>query len=668
MTEATIALCSHHERVLEARTRLPVPVLLVSGSLGSGKTALLNHLLRNRLNLRVTCLVNDLAALNVDATLLLDHRAAHKTVALSDGCVCHGLRGDFEKELWKVLQETDGGDRVDYFIIETSGVADPLLLVSMLERRFGKMTRARLDALVIVVDADLLAREMREQMRCHELADGHSGLEANGQEGPEANGLGGPEVEAQPRLEAAVPEGQQAGSSGQEATPASEVAAAAACMPAAAGESLWHQLRRADLIVLNKRDLLSPADAALLPAAVRLAAPWADVVATEWCNVPLCQLLNVEMTGTAGGGGGMPSHEAEQRAYITRPHPPSHSRPPVAPYEQESVSPLSQPHADFSTIEFSSSMPLRLAAFQDIIATIGAPQSGWPTDGRPAKPISALTPHAWRRVRRLKGVVWFAECRSLRWVLQLSGRQRVELRCDGVWEGRPAVQLVAIGQQPWAAAGEALRSALHRAREPDATALTTAIPVGGEADVCLPCDADEQARRAEAAAVASRLRACGRFEVLEPPDAGSKGRKRAREAGEDGAGLDCPDSCLVHFQLVGASAFGISRRELESRHRVNVDSLTEQFVTALNFSLGAAAAAQPKPLLTGARGAHSDAPPAAAGWRGSGAAGDPRGAFTARFAVGGACSFDAMWPLISQVADEVISRELAHVRTCRCDV
>jgi hypothetical protein len=106
--DATVALCSHHERALEARPRLAVPVLLVSGQLGSGKTSLLNHILRNKLNLRVTCLVNDLAALNVDAELLLQRSAAHKTVALSAGCVCHGLSGEFESEVWKALQETDG--------------------------------------------------------------------------------------------------------------------------------------------------------------------------------------------------------------------------------------------------------------------------------------------------------------------------------------------------------------------------------------------------------------------------------------------------------------------------------------------------------------------------------------------------------------------------------
>ena len=152
---ASLALVRvHEERMLAStRRRLPVPVLLVSGALGAGKTTLLNHILQNKLNLRVTCLVNDLAALNIDADVLVQRDAAARMVRLSNGCACHTLVGDLEAGMWQVLQEVDGADRVDYVVIETSGVvADPSSIILSLERRFGKMTRARLDGVALLVD------------------------------------------------------------------------------------------------------------------------------------------------------------------------------------------------------------------------------------------------------------------------------------------------------------------------------------------------------------------------------------------------------------------------------------------------------------------------------------------------------------------------------------
>ena len=74
--------------------------------------------------------------------------------------------GEFEEEMWEVLQETDGAERVDYIVIEMSGAAaDPSAVVQSLERRHGKMTRARLEGVVLVVDADLLAHLKRERTR-----------------------------------------------------------------------------------------------------------------------------------------------------------------------------------------------------------------------------------------------------------------------------------------------------------------------------------------------------------------------------------------------------------------------------------------------------------------------------------------------------------------------
>ena len=124
---ASIALFARHEAQMlsHGRRRLAVPVLLVSGTLGAGKTTFLNHLLSNKLNLRITCLVNDLSSINVDAELLLQRDRARKTVRLSNGCACHSLGSVFEAEMWEALNETDGVERTDYIAVEMTGVADP---------------------------------------------------------------------------------------------------------------------------------------------------------------------------------------------------------------------------------------------------------------------------------------------------------------------------------------------------------------------------------------------------------------------------------------------------------------------------------------------------------------------------------------------------------------
>ena len=265
LAERSLSLFAVHEaRMLSLGTRqLPVPVLLVSGSLGSGKTTLLNHILHNKLNLRGTCLVNDLAAQNIDAALLVARDEARKTVHLSNGCACHTLSGEFEEAMWEVLQETDGSDQTDYVVIETSGVADPVGLVQRLERRYGKMTRARLDGVAVVVDADLLASQLHEP---------HAG---DAVESPEA---------------------------------------ARRALVAAAGPALGRQLACADVVVLNKCDLLAEEAAARTAARVQWAAPWAAVHRCERGRLPLHLLLNVELVHS-GAAAGAPGHEARLIAH-----------------------------------------------------------------------------------------------------------------------------------------------------------------------------------------------------------------------------------------------------------------------------------------------------------------------------------------------------------------
>lgn len=222
-------------------SRLPVTVL--TGFLGAGKTTVLNHLLQNREGLRVAVIVNDMSEVNVDARHVRGqvtlNRSEERLVEMTNGCICCTLREDLLQEVARLAR----AGRFDYLLIEATGISEPMPIAETFvfddEQGDSLGDLARLDTMATVVDASTF-------------------LELCGSSDRLAEVVSGEDADSDRTL----------------------------------ADLLIDQVEFANVLLVNKVDRVPPERLAAVEHLLRLLNPTARLLRTKFGQVPLDQLLN----------------------------------------------------------------------------------------------------------------------------------------------------------------------------------------------------------------------------------------------------------------------------------------------------------------------------------------------------------------------------------------
>lgn len=365
-----------------------IPVLLLTGYLGSGKTTLVNHILSNQKGIRFAVIVNDIGEVNIDADLIQKGGVVGKKdeslVSLQNGCICCTLKADLIEQILELMKQ----QRFDYIVIEASGICEPepiantICSIPRLGGAYTKYGICRLDSIVTVVDA------LRLQ---DEFACGDNLTRPN---------IGEEDIE----------------------------------------NLIVQQIEFCNIILLNKASEISPEELKRIRQIIRTLQPRAEIIECDYSNVELEKILhthlfNFEQVATSAGwirGIERPATEEEE----LQAHPGHHHHEEEHHHHEEGHHQEEGHHHEhhheggeveeygISTFVYYRRPAFDIHKFDHFIAT------RWP-----------------KNVIRTKGVCYFKHNPDMSFLFEQAGRQK-KLTEAGLWYATaPEEDLIALMQQ-----------------------------------------------------------------------------------------------------------------------------------------------------------------------------------------------------------------------------